>query len=64
MNIETVFNANDRQIYEREFRDWLPKKIFDSHVHVFDETNFKADYEMPEKSCFQKFLVFPFRQNL
>ena len=35
MNIEIVLNANDRQIYEIEFRDWLPKKVFDSHVHAF-----------------------------
>jgi len=55
MDIETVFNANDRQIYEREFRDWLPEKIFDSHVHAFDESNFQTGYNMPEKSCFQKF---------
>ena len=55
MNIETVFNESDRSIYEKEFRDWLPEKIFDSHVHVFDENNFKPDYKLPEKSCYQKF---------
>ncbi|MBU8902040.1 MAG: amidohydrolase [Victivallales bacterium] len=55
MNIETVFNESDRSIYEKEFRDWLPEKIFDSHVHVFDENNFKPDYKLPGKSCYQKF---------
>ncbi len=55
MDITTIFNAGDQQIYERELRDWLPKKIFDSHVHIFDESNFKSGYKMPEKSCFQKF---------
>ena len=49
MDIETVFNANDRKIYENEFRDWLPEKIFDAHVHAFDADNFKADYELPGK---------------
>ena len=55
MNIETVFNANDHKIYENEFKDWLPEKIFDAHVHIFDESNFQPGYKMPEKSCFQKF---------
>jgi predicted TIM-barrel fold metal-dependent hydrolase len=55
MDIETVFNANDRKIYENEFRDWLPEKIFDAHVHAFDADNFKVGYELPEKSCYRKF---------
>ena len=55
MDIETVYNANDRQVYEREFRDWLPGKIFDSHVHIFDASNFLPDYKLPERSCYQKF---------
>lgn len=55
MDIETVFSTDDHRIYEKEFRDWLPKKIFDSHVHVFDESNFQADYKLPERSCYQKF---------
>lgn len=55
MNIETVINANDRKIYENEFRNWLPGKIFDAHVHIFDESNFQPEYKMPEKCCFQKF---------
>jgi len=55
MNIETVFNANDQKIYEKEFRDWLPGKIFDSHVHAFDASNFPVDYKFPKRSCYQKF---------
>ena len=55
MNIETVFNANDRQIYEKEFRDWLPEKIFDAHVHAFDASNFQPGYKMSKRSCYQKF---------
>ena len=55
MNINEVFNAHDREIYEKELRDWLPKKIFDSHVHIFDETNYKTGFKLPEKSCYQKF---------
>jgi predicted TIM-barrel fold metal-dependent hydrolase len=55
MNVELVFNENDRQIYEDEFRDWLPDKFFDSHVHIFDESNYMAGYELPTKSCYRKF---------
>jgi predicted TIM-barrel fold metal-dependent hydrolase len=55
MDTEIVFNKNDRLIYEKEFRDWLPEKIFDSHVHVFDKNNFRPGYELPPKSCYRKF---------
>lgn len=55
MNVESVFNAGDSQIYKNEFYDWLPRKIFDSHVHIFDESNFKLGYELPEQSCYRKF---------
>ena len=49
------YNELDKKIYENELKDFLPPKIFDSHVHIFDESNFSADYVLPEKSCYQKF---------
>jgi len=49
------YDEKDRQIYEKEFREWLPKKIFDAHVHLFDESCLMPEYIFPEKSCFQKF---------
>jgi len=49
------YEENDRQIYEKEFRGWLPKKIFDAHVHVFDESNFQSGYKLPDKNCYRKF---------
>lgn len=55
MNMKTVFSENDREIYENEFRNWLPEKIFDAHVHILDESNFLPDYKLPEKNCYQKF---------
>ena len=55
MNIDGFFNENDRAIYEKEFHDWLPEKIFDSHVHVFDETNFPIGRSLPEKHPSHKF---------
>ncbi len=55
MNIDGFFNENDKAIYEKEFRDWLPKRIFDSHVHVFDETNFPVGRGLSEKHPGRKF---------
>lgn len=45
----------DRFIYETELKDFLPGKIFDSHIHLFDESCLNAGYEFPEKSCYNKF---------
>lgn len=49
------YNELDRKIYEDELKDFLPSKIFDSHAHIFDESNFPAEYNLPEKSCYRKF---------
>jgi len=53
MNID--YNEKDREIYENELKDFLPSKIFDAHVHVFDESNFTDDYKVPPKSPYHKF---------
>ena len=31
-------NAYDKHVYETELRDFLPEKIIDAHVHIWDET--------------------------
>ena len=45
----------DRQVYEQELKDFLPEKIFDAHVHLFDESCIPQGYEFPPKSCYRKF---------
>jgi predicted TIM-barrel fold metal-dependent hydrolase len=55
MQIETIADERDRRIYEDEFRDWLPHRILDAHVHVFDESAFPATYVFPPKSVYRKF---------
>jgi predicted TIM-barrel fold metal-dependent hydrolase len=53
-----IMSENERkdlEIYDREFREWLPKEFFDAHVHIFDETNFPPGFELSEKRCFNKF---------
>ena len=53
--MEIDYNELDKEIYKNELKDFLPSKIFDSHVHIFDKSNFPADYVLPEKSCYRKF---------
>jgi predicted TIM-barrel fold metal-dependent hydrolase len=55
MQAETIFDENDRRIYEEEFCGWLPTRIFDAHVHVFDESAFPVTYQFPSKSVYRKF---------
>lgn len=49
------FNEKDRQVYEQELRSFLPSKIFDAHVHLFDRSCIRPGVEFPPKSCFHKF---------
>lgn len=46
---------DDWRIYEQELQAFLPSKIFDSHVHLFDQTCWKPGTELPPKSCYHKF---------
>lgn len=48
------FSQADRQIYERELRDFLPSKVFDAHVHLFDSTCLRPDVTFPASHCYQK----------
>ncbi|MDC0935562.1 amidohydrolase family protein [Pirellulales bacterium] len=45
----------DRQIYEQELCDFLPAKIFDSHIHMFDRSCLVPGFEFPPQNVFQKF---------
>jgi predicted TIM-barrel fold metal-dependent hydrolase len=45
----------DRQIYEQELQDFLPAKIFDSHIHMFDRSCLVPGFEFPPKNVYQKF---------
>ena len=48
------FTEADRQIYERELRCFLPGRIFDAHVHLFDRTCLHPDVQFPAKHCYRK----------
>lgn len=53
MNVD--IRATDRQVYERELKGFLPPKIFDAHVHVFDRTCIVPGYQCPPRSVLAKF---------
>ncbi len=45
----------DRNVYARELRDFLPPRLFDAHVHLFDAASLVPGVEFPPKSCYRKF---------
>ena len=49
------YRDTDRQVYERELQGFLPSRIFDAHIHLFDRSCLVPGYEFPPKSCYQKF---------
>lgn len=47
------FNNHDLCIFQQELNDFLPEKIFDCHVHVFEKASFSG--EIPPTDFRQKF---------
>ena len=59
------FTGADRQIYERELREFLPSKIFDTHIHIFDHSCLLPGAGFAPKHVYAKFGgVFTFEQCL
>jgi len=46
---------SDRKIYERELKGFLPPRIFDAHIHLFDRSCMVPKYQVPPRSIFGKF---------
>ncbi|MFA6714778.1 MAG: amidohydrolase family protein [Victivallales bacterium] len=55
INVKTDYKKSDKLIYDMELKDFLPEKIFDAHIHIFDKSCLKPDHEFPPKSCYRKF---------
>lgn len=49
------YTARDAEVYKQEFRDFLPPRLFDAHVHLLDRTCLLPGTVLPAKHCFQKF---------
>lgn len=45
----------DRRIFEQELNDFLPRRIFDVHAHLFDAGCFVPSTKLPPKSCYRRF---------
>ena len=50
-----IMNERDRQIYREELAPFLPPRIFDAHVHVFDKSFFPPDFAFKPLSVYNKF---------
>lgn len=53
MNID--YKKSDKLIYDNELKDFLPGRIFDAHIHLFDESCMPGAFEFPPQNCYQKF---------
>lgn len=45
----------DRRVYERELRGFLPPRIFDAHVHLFDASCLRPAAPFPPRSVYTRF---------
>lgn len=45
----------DQRIYEEELRPFLPKRIFDAHVHIWDTADFPIDMKFSPQDCNMRF---------
>ena len=50
-----IMNERDQQIYREELAPFLPPRIFDAHVHVFDKSFFPPDFAFKPLSVYNKF---------
>ena len=55
MTHDITLTESDRQLYEDEFKAWVPRDVLDAHVHVFPREAFPPDHEFEPKSCYRKF---------
>lgn len=39
------YNEHDRQIWEEELADFVPERVFDAHIHLFDRAQLPAGVE-------------------
>ncbi len=53
--MQSDYTTRDQKVYEQELRAFLPTKLFDAHVHLFDQTCLLPGKSFPPKSCFRKF---------
>jgi len=47
--------ARDRELFAHEIAEWLPSRVFDAHVHVFERACFPPGFAFPPRECYQRF---------
>ncbi len=63
MNID--YTDADKKVYENELHEFLPKKILDAHIHLFDDSCMVPGARFPDQNVYQKFGgVFSYEQCL
>ena len=50
-----IMNESDRRIYREELAPFLPRRIFDAHVHVYDKSFFPPGFAFEPLSVYNKF---------
>lgn len=55
MTSPIAWTERDRACWEEELLPWLPKRLFDAHVHVFQQTSFPPGFTFPPRNCYHKF---------
>lgn len=59
------YSEMDRAVWERELDGFVPARIFDAHVHMFDRGCLRPGVRLPEKGIYGKFgNVFTLEQHL
>ncbi len=49
------YTESDRRVYERELRGFLPSRLFDAHVHLFDPSCLRPGSSFPGNHPYAKF---------
>ncbi len=50
-----IVTEDDRKIFAEEFAGRLPRRIFDSHVHIVKKSSYPEGFEFGPGSCLNKF---------
>lgn len=55
MNMPVDINERDRSVWREELGDFLPARLFDAHVHLFDRSCLRPGATFPPKNVYGKF---------
>jgi predicted TIM-barrel fold metal-dependent hydrolase len=53
--MSVAYSQNDRQVWTEELDAFIPSRLFDSHVHLFDRTCLRPETTFSGKSAYSRF---------